>query len=100
MKQICIGIPVHAEPGRLRATLDSLRSSPAVPFEMVLLPDGPDAATQEVLERLRDIPQTGTETPCGTSACFNRLIGSCDADIFVLLESGVVVGPRWLESVF
>jgi glycosyltransferase involved in cell wall biosynthesis len=97
METICIGVHVHAEPQRLRATLDSLRSNTGLAFDLLLLPDGPDDATKAVLNILRDLQQSGTPDPLGPPACFNRLVTSTTAGIVILLESGALVGPNWLE---
>jgi glycosyltransferase involved in cell wall biosynthesis len=97
MRRITIGIPVYAEPERLRATLASLRAHTPHAHTLLLLPDGPDVPTQKVLATLRDIPQLATTTPCGAAACFNRLVRAGDADVFILLESGAIVGLGWLE---
>ncbi len=97
MKRICIGVSVHAEPERLRATLKYLREYTSMAFDLLLLPDGPDEATKALLNTLRDVPQSATTEPLGTPSCFNRLATSTDTDIVILLESGVLVGPQWLE---
>jgi Glycosyltransferases involved in cell wall biogenesis len=97
MPKICIGIHLHAEPERLRATLLSLRTNTALPFELLLLPDGADAATRTFLATLSEWPQAGTAEPKGVAACFNRLAASSDAEVLVLLESGAQVAPGWLN---
>jgi O-antigen biosynthesis protein len=97
MKKVAVGIHVHAEPERLRATLDTLRAHTRGGVELWLLPDGPDAGTAAALSSLPDLPRSATDTPRGAAACFNRLASAADADVFVLLESGALVGPRWLE---
>lgn len=97
MKRVCVGIHVHAEPERLKATLDHLQKHTGQAFDLLLLPDGPDSATKAVLDRLRDIPQSGTADALGPPACFNRLASLADADVVVLLESGALVGPNWLD---
>jgi glycosyltransferase involved in cell wall biosynthesis len=91
-----VGVHVHAEPDRLHATLGALeRETPGL--HVVLLPDGPDAETRAALDRLGDVQRLGTARPRGTAACFNRLASRTDADVLVLLESGALVGPGWLE---
>lgn len=97
MKRACVGVHVHAEPERLRTTLDSLLAHTPPGVEILLLPDGPDAATGAALARLSDFPQSGTAAPRGAPACFNRLAALSDADVLVLLESGARVAPSWLE---
>ena len=96
MSRVLIGIHVHAEPDRLRATLDSVRlHSPGVP--LLLLPDGPDEPMRTMLEGLSELPQSGTIEPQGAPACFNRLASWSKAEIVLLLESGSEPGPRWLD---
>src|SRR5215475_7057239 len=97
---VCIGVAVHAEPGCLLYTLRMLRlhTSPAV--SVVLLPDGPDEPTTAALGRdseLSAYPQWGTADQRGLPACLNRLAADSAADVLVLLESGALVGPRWLD---
>src|ERR1043165_8423321 len=67
-----------------------------LPFDLWLLPDGPDVPTMAALDALEKFPQLGTNEKCGAAACFNRLARATKADVFVLLESGVLVGPGWL----
>jgi O-antigen biosynthesis protein len=97
MRRITIGIQVHAEPDRLQVTLESVRANTPHPVGLLLLPDGPDQATTAALAALRDLPRSGTSEPLGPPACFNRLVACSDADIVVLLESGLRVGPQWLD---
>jgi glycosyltransferase involved in cell wall biosynthesis len=97
MQRVCIGIHAHAEPGRLHTTLTSLRAHTAWPVELLLLPDGPDDETSAALASLRDLPQSGTAEPQGPPACFNRLVTATAAEAWVLLESGCLVGPGWLD---
>lgn len=99
MPSVAIGVQVHAEPEQLRATIDSLRANTILPFSLVLLPDGPDEMTRELLAHF-DVPQLGTDSPLGGAACLNRLARDTDTDIIVLLENGSLVGPGWLEHLF
>jgi glycosyltransferase involved in cell wall biosynthesis len=96
MPSIAIGVQVQTEPAQLRATIDSLHANTILPFSLVLLPDGPDESTRQFLSRL-DVPQFGTDQPRGGAACLNRLANNTDTDIIVLLESGSLVGPGWLD---
>lgn len=97
MNRVCIGVHVHAEPERLRATLSSLRTNTAQPFELLLLPDGADLSTRTFLATLSGVQQSATTEARGVAACFNRLATSTNADVLVLIESGAQVAPRWLE---
>ncbi len=97
MTRICIGIHVHAEPDRLRATLASVQANTPRGFEVLLLPDGADEPTRKALRLLTDMRQLATAEPRGAAACFNRLAISTDADVLVLLESGSLVAPGWLD---
>jgi O-antigen biosynthesis protein len=97
LKRVCVGISVHAEPSRLHATLASLRADTHGGVELLLLPDGPDEETAAALSTLNGLPQSGTVGPSGDAACFNRLAAASDADVLVLLESGALVSPRWLD---
>lgn len=97
MTAVSIGVHVHAEPDALRATLDALHAHTVLPVAVLLLPDGPDQPTRQALEKLSHLRQLATPEPRGAAACFNRLALAGDAELFVLLESGALVGPGWLE---
>jgi glycosyltransferase involved in cell wall biosynthesis len=97
MTRFRLGIHVHAEPERLHATLASVRACTPADVELLLLPDGADEATARALQRITGLRQLATVEPRGAAACFNRLVAAPDADIFVLLESGSVVTPHWLD---
>jgi glycosyltransferase involved in cell wall biosynthesis len=98
MTSICIGIPAYEQPAQLQKTLQSLWANTPMPFEVLLLADGPDDSTLAELSRLSHLPQSRTQQPLGAAACFNRLSASTQADIVVLLESGCVVGKGWLQA--
>ena len=97
--RIGIGIHVHAEPENLRKTLASLRMNTHQPIELILLPDGADEETKAFLESISDLRQIGTAEPLGPPACFNRLVTCTDADIFILIESGLLFGTKWLDYI-
>src|SRR4051812_20376822 len=94
---ITIGIQVHAEPERLDATLTRIQRYTAGTYDLLLLPDGPDEATAAALARHDGLKQSGTANPLGAAACFNRLARDTASRLVVLLESGSLVGPGWLE---
>ncbi len=97
MRQICIGIHAHEQPQQLLATLESVRRNTASTVRLTILPNGPDPKLSQALRGLSDITQYGTEEALGPSACFNRLAASSNAEVLVLLESGGLVGPGWLD---
>jgi O-antigen biosynthesis protein len=94
---IAIGVHVHAQSLRLLETLAALHAHTAPGFELLLLPDGPDPQTRAALAHLTDIKQSPTDAALGPAACFNRLAGPTTAETLVLLESGTLVSPGWLE---
>ena len=97
MSRVTIGVHVHAEPERLNGTLSALRANTAGDYDLLLLPDGPDQDVVTALEALPAIPQSATTQPRGAAACFNRLVSRSHAPYLVLLESGSVPGPQWLD---
>jgi len=98
--RIAIGVHVHAQPERLRETLAGIERNTAPGYDLVLLPDGPDdeigreLASLAPLVNLRQLPDEGA---LGPAACLNRLVRNTEAGIVVLIESGAIVGPRWLD---
>src|SRR6185369_12994306 len=91
LMRIAIGVHVHAEPARLEATLASIAANTPHEHELIVIPDGaefPVAANARVLE---------DPGPRGAAACLNRLAKNSDAELVVLLESGALVAPRWLD---
>lgn len=97
MKRVCIGIHVSELPEYLQATIESVRRNTNALAELVLLPDGADQRVREALRTLPHLVQLSSDQPAGAAACFNRLATYNDADVVVLLESGVQVGPNWLQ---
>jgi glycosyltransferase involved in cell wall biosynthesis len=94
---VAIGIPVHAEPARLEATLASLRQHTTASLDVIVIPDGADEPTAAALASLSGARVLGDDGPRGGAACLNRLAKASDADVVILLESGCRVGPRWLD---
>jgi GT2 family glycosyltransferase len=97
MNRIVLGVHVHAQPERLRATLASIERHTAIDHDLVLLPDGPDDEVRHELTAFASLRQLPDEGVLGAAACLNRLARHTEAGIVVLIESGVVVGPRWLD---
>ncbi|MCU1245662.1 MAG: glycosyl transferase family 2, partial [Acidobacteria bacterium] len=95
---IAIGVHVHAEPYRLRTTLELLSRNTGLDHELLIIPDGADEETRVVLSELGGSARLLTDEGArGGAACLNRLANSSDADLLVLLESGCRVGPGWLD---
>src|SRR5262249_35431516 len=94
MTRILIGIHSDGCPQRLEATLSALCPDTAEAYELLLLLDGAALPALPAVERTA---QSSTSDPVGCAACFNRLVSSRPADFYVFLESGVVVGPGWLD---
>jgi len=96
MTTVTVGVHVHSEPERLATTLRALRAPASHRVGIILLPDGPEAATRASLESL-GLPQSGTDDPQGPPACFNRLAASTDSDVVILLESGAIPAPGAID---
>ena len=95
--RVVVGIAVHAEPRRFLATLASVRRH-GRGAGIVAIPDHPDAETAAALARLPDLLVLEQPEAQGGAAAFNRLLGGTDARVCVLLESGCLVGPGWLDQ--
>lgn len=98
MSSVTIGIHVHAQPARLEATLHALGGVARRAPELLLLGDGPDAATIRALDRLA-LPRSCTATPQGPPACFNRLAAHSTTEVVILLEGGAVPAAGALDSI-
>ncbi len=96
-QDVTIGIVARSDPARLRATIETLRRHTPPGSRWVLIPDAPSPDLARTLARLTEFPQLPANEPGGGAACFNRLAAFDDALVILLLESGTLVGPRWLE---
>jgi len=97
---VCVGVAVQAEPVRLIETLAFLRTYTDPDVQVVLLCDGPDDELAGALvgePDLRSVEQWHSAQRRGMASSFNLLAGGTKTDVVVLLEAGVLVGPRWLE---
>ncbi|MFL5381779.1 MAG: glycosyltransferase [Longimicrobiaceae bacterium] len=93
---VIVGIAVHAEPRRFMATVESVRRhTPGA--GIAVIPDRPDAETSATLARMPGLHLLPPPEAAGGAACLNRLLGSTDAGVCVLLESGCLVSPGWLD---
>ena len=93
-----MGIYVDSDLDRLYVTLTSLRVNGHHQASLLLLVDGLNAQLESKLTAsFADYPQSITAVSRGAPACFNRLLQE-NADLYVYLESGVMVGHGWLQS--
>jgi len=94
--RVAVGIAVHAEPARFRATLAAVRRTVPSSVHLLAVPNHPDVATAAALaEAAVDVLPPARAR--GGAASFNRLMAGTDAEVCVLLESGCIPGPGWLE---
>lgn len=95
-----MGVAVQGAPDRVVATVRFLAQYTTPTAQVVLIADGADAATTRALAavpELAALPQWSWSEPAGMAACFNALAERTSAGTVVLMESGVLPGPRWLE---
>jgi glycosyltransferase involved in cell wall biosynthesis len=97
LPKTCVGVHVHSQPEHFAQTLRHLLANSPSSIEVLVLADGPDAATRSKLDQLGQYRIALIDEPRGAAACFNRLLQESDAEILVFLESGSLVGPGWLE---
>lgn len=95
MKHIIIGIYENEDVERVKQTLSAIHAYTPETHKLLLLLDG--LPEPKVTNAFRSVPQVTTSDPVGRPSCFNRLLKNESADLYVLLESGAVVGPNWLE---
>jgi glycosyltransferase involved in cell wall biosynthesis len=96
MTRVRIGIPVRAGASDLSSTLDALDATGVDGAPVVLL-DGADAATRVAVPPHRVTGTYAWERTRGLAGCFNVLVQTGPADVYVLLENGARVAPGWLE---
>ena len=97
-KQVSIGIPAREHLDWTARTLAQLRACTRE-VAIVLIGDGVDARTRGALEQMGANQVLAWERTLGSAACFNQLVQSSQADLYVLLENGAQVAPRWLEHI-
>jgi glycosyltransferase involved in cell wall biosynthesis len=94
--RVRVGIPVRDRPELTRASVEALRAS-GVAAEVVLLANGVSSKTRSELPRAGVTEVVEWAQPRGVAACFNRLVASAEADVYVLLENGARGAAGWLE---
>jgi len=98
-ENILVGIHVHSRPADLAATLNALRWNTRCAFQVLLLVDGSDGSIQSASLPQAGIARSETKDARGAPACFNRLVTWAEADRYVFLESGSIVGPGWWSHI-
>lgn len=94
---VCIGIPVRERTEWTAQTLARLREFTR-DIAVALIADGLDAPSRAALEKL-GAQVIAWDRTLGNAACFNWLVQNREADVYVLLENGACVAPRWLEHI-
>lgn len=97
MRSVSIVVHVQQVPEALRATLDAVRVNTALPHELVVFADGADAAIENELSQISGAHILRHETQRGAAAILNRAFIETAGAVVVLLESGSVPGPGWLD---
>lgn len=93
----CIGVQVVEQPERLFETLAQIERVTPEKHDLYIIASGPDDITLAALESIKHIPVRRLEGRGGGAAALNELARCCQAEVAVLLESGALPGPRWLE---
>jgi glycosyltransferase involved in cell wall biosynthesis len=92
----CVGIAVRERADLVASTLDALEAAGGG-AEIMLLADGAEADRRAAFPLHRVSRVLNWEPARGPAACFNRLVKSGDAEVYVLLENGARPAPGWLE---
>ncbi|MDB4916773.1 MAG: glycosyl transferase family 2 [Gemmatimonadetes bacterium] len=105
MSGVTIGVHLHADPAGLRRTLSALHANTTPHHTVLVLSGTDDEESAGALARLEEQPPPGAATRAicdaalvGGAAALNRLAAESNTDVVVLLESGAVPGPRWLDE--
>lgn len=100
--QVCIGVYVYANsPSEgLKETLAALAAHTPRQVEILLFSSTPGSIILEALEGFagRGFKPVESGEPLSKPACFNRLVRGSEAGLKILLESGAIVTPAWLEQ--
>lgn len=96
-RRICVGVYARTDASRLANTLRFLGEATDMPVDVLVLADGVDADTRLFLDASSGLAVSASAVPVGAAASFNRLLRERDADIYVFLESGTLVGTSWLS---
>ncbi|MCF6282667.1 MAG: glycosyltransferase [Candidatus Polarisedimenticolaceae bacterium] len=96
LNSVVIGLYLHDDQDQLQATLNSIMEHTIMPFEIVLLADGPTPPLISALRHYPRIKRIINRKQRGAAACFNNLCKHVDAPLYAFIESGTLLGPNWL----
>ncbi|MGO8787121.1 MAG: glycosyltransferase family 2 protein [Terriglobia bacterium] len=99
---LSVVVPTHQRADMLAKVLSALavQTFPAHQFEVVVVMDGPDQAT-ELMLRKSSYPfslRWFTQPPKGAPAARSRGVASARADLLVFIDDDIVVTPRFLDA--
>jgi glycosyltransferase involved in cell wall biosynthesis len=97
-KKIIIGIHIDSRPELLKASICAIHEHTNFSFELALLIDSEEPALNKELSSIARIHKMFVGNGLGRASCFNHLIGSANADIYVFMENGVMPGPACLDK--
>src|SRR3954463_12293967 len=89
-----VAIPTHGRPSYLGV---ALRSVLAQAEDVLVVVDGPDAAS-EAVAREHGARVVVHESPRGPNAARNPAIAHCDAELIAFVDDDVEVRPGWLDA--
>lgn len=96
MSRITIGVLACDDRAAVGSSLAAISAHTAHPYDVIVLRDDADAAKWRLpttlAARVLEIARTA-----GRPAAFNRFVRHTDSPVVILLESGAIVSPRWLE---
>jgi glycosyltransferase involved in cell wall biosynthesis len=95
---VSVVIPTRGRAGYLAVALDSLEAQDLDPaWELVVVEDGPDDATRELLER-RGVKSVRFDPPRGLNAARNAGVRATSAPLVALADDDVAAPPGWLRA--
>ncbi|HKE79654.1 MAG TPA: glycosyltransferase, partial [Solirubrobacteraceae bacterium] len=93
-----VAIPTHRRAAYLEVALASVMAQArAAGAEVLVVDDGPDAATRAVVAR-HGARYLAHEAPRGLNAARNTALDATDAELVCFLDDDVEVHPGWLEA--
>lgn len=81
----------------LQACIESVRRETYLPYRLIVVDNGSDAATLDFLQAQDDVVLIENGEKWGYAAAANRGIAAGQGEVVVMLEADVKVTPNWLE---